>query len=142
MKKQKKHSNITIFLTKRNLLFWKWKIFFIYNIMVSLLFLLIPAGGLFAAMIQGDLAAVLIRLDKDFWLMLFSGMVFSIIFPDICYLFLSCIVYPGCSGRNSIWESFLMNVLSRRKSTGGMLFMQTAIGLSFLTEPMYFIFIL
>ena len=65
MKKQKKHSNITIFLTKRNLLFWKWEIFFIYNIMVSLLFLLIPAGGLFAAMIQGDLAAVLIRLDKD-----------------------------------------------------------------------------
>ena len=85
MKKQKKHSNITIFLTKRNLLFWKWEIFFIYNIMVSLLFLLIPAGGLFAAMIQGDLAAVLIRLDKDFWLMLFSGMGFSIIFPDICY---------------------------------------------------------
>lgn len=53
--------------------------------MAALLLLLIPAAGLFAAMIQGDLAAVLIRLDKDFWLMLFSGMGFCIIFPDICY---------------------------------------------------------
>ena len=85
MKKQKKHSNIAIFLTKGNLLFWKWDSLFIYNIMAALLLLLIPAGGLFAAMIQGDLAAVLIRLDKDFWLMLFSGMGFSIIFPDFCY---------------------------------------------------------
>ena len=83
MKKQKKPPNINIFLTKRNLLFWKWEFLFIYNIMAALLLLLIPAAGLFAAMIQGDLAAVLIRLDKDFWLMLFSGMGFCIIFPVI-----------------------------------------------------------